>query len=49
MGQAFIITLREGLEVALIIAIILTYLRRVDHPSAIPAVWWGRGWPERSY
>ena len=41
MGQAFIITLREGLEAALIIAIILAYLRRVDHPSAIPAVWWG--------
>ena len=41
MGQSFIITLREGLEAALIIAIILAYLRRVDHPKGVPAVWFG--------
>ena len=41
MGQSFILTLREGLEAALIIAIILAYLRRADYPSGIPAVWWG--------
>ena len=41
MSQAFVITLREGLEAALIIAIILAYLRRVDHSNAISAVWWG--------
>ena len=41
MSQSFIITLREGLEAALIIAIILTYLRRAEHPRGVVAVWWG--------
>ena len=41
MGQSFIITLREGLEAALIVAIILAYLRRVDYPKGVPAVWLG--------
>ncbi len=41
MSQSFIITFREGLEAALIIAIILAYLRRVDNPKGVPAVWWG--------
>ena len=41
MSQSLVITLREGLEAALIIAIILAYLRRADYPSGIPAVWWG--------
>ena len=41
MSQSLVITLREGLEAALIIAIILAYLRRGDYPSGIPAVWWG--------
>jgi len=41
MGQAFIITLREGLEAALIVAIMLAYLRQVDYPKGIAAVWLG--------
>ncbi len=41
MGQSFIITLREGLEAALIVAIILAYLRQVDYPKGIHAVWLG--------
>ena len=41
MGQSLIITLREGLEAALIVAVILAYLRRVDYPRGIPAVWLG--------
>ena len=41
MGQSFIITLREGLEAALIVAVILAYLRRVDYARGVPAVWWG--------
>ena len=43
MGQSLIITLREGLEAALIIAIILAYLRRMDYRQGMPAVWWGVG------
>jgi len=41
VGQSFIITLREGLEAALIVAIILAYLRQMDYPKGIPAVWLG--------
>ena len=41
MGQSFVITLREGLEAALIVAIILAYLRQMDFPKGIPAVWLG--------
>src|SRR5215212_8158621 len=41
MLQAFVITLREGLEAFLIIAISLAYLRKTDRRSLIPAVHWG--------
>ena len=41
MGQSLIITLREGLEAGLIIAIILAYLHRVGYRKGFPAVWWG--------
>lgn len=43
MLQAFIITLREGLEAFLIIAISLAYLRKSHRPELIPAVHWGIG------
>jgi high-affinity iron transporter len=39
--QAFIITLREGLEAFLVIAITLAYLRRRGSFDLIPAVYWG--------
>jgi len=41
MLQAFIITLREGLEAFLIIAISLAYLRKSQRAELIPAVHWG--------
>jgi high-affinity iron transporter len=43
MLQAFVITLREGLEAFLIIAISLAYLRKSERADLIPAVHWGIG------
>lgn len=41
MMQAFVITLREGLEAFLIVAISLAYLRRSGRYELVPAVRWG--------
>jgi high-affinity iron transporter len=41
MGASFILTLREGIEAALIVSIILAYLRQLGRPDRIPLVWWG--------
>ena len=41
MLQAFVITLREGLEAFLIVAISLAYLKKSGRRSLIPAVHWG--------
>jgi high-affinity iron transporter len=41
MLQAFVITLREGLEAFLIVAISLAYLRKTARRELIPAVHWG--------
>ena len=43
MYQAFVITLREGLEAFLIIAISLAYLRKTGRRELIPAIHWGIG------
>ena len=43
MLQAFVITLREGLEAFLIVAISLAYLRKTARHQLIPAVHWGIG------
>ena len=43
MLQAFVITLREGLEAFLIVAISLAYLRKSGRHQLIPAVHWGIG------
>ena len=43
MLQAFVITLREGLEAFLIVAISLAYLRKSHRSDLIPAVHWGIG------
>jgi high-affinity iron transporter len=41
MLQAFVITLREGLEAFLIVAISLAYLRKSNRAELVPAVHWG--------
>jgi high-affinity iron transporter len=43
MLQAFVITLREGLEAFLIVAISLAYLRKSGRRELVPAVHWGIG------
>ena len=43
MLPAFVITLREGLEAFLIVAISLAYLRKSGRRQLIPAVHWGIG------
>ena len=41
MVQTFVITLREGLEAFLIIAISLAYLRKTGRRELVPAIHWG--------
>ena len=41
MLQAFVITLREGLEAFLIVAISLAYLKKTNRRELLPAVHWG--------
>ena len=41
MWPAFVITLREGLEAFLIVAISLAYLRKTGRRALVPAVHWG--------
>jgi high-affinity iron transporter len=41
MLQSFVITLREGLEAFLIVAISLAYLRKTGRVQLVPAVHWG--------
>ncbi len=43
MTTALVITLREGIEAALVLGIILTYLRRTGHTSLNRYVYWGLG------
>jgi high-affinity iron transporter len=43
MIQAFVITLREGLEAFLIVAISIAYLRKSGRQELVPAVRWGIG------
>lgn len=43
MGAAFLITLREGMEAALIVAIILAYLRSAERSDRFSVVWSGVG------
>ncbi len=41
--MAFVVTLREGLEAALIVGIILAYLKRIGARQGARYVWWGVG------
>ena len=43
MGASFLITLREGLEIAIVLAILIAYLVKTDRRSDLPAVWMGTG------
>ena len=41
MGQMLVVTLREGIEMFLIVAIAAAYLRKTGREALLPAVWWG--------
>jgi high-affinity iron transporter len=43
MGAAFLVALREGIEAALIISILLAYLKQLDRMDKAYLVWWGTG------
>lgn len=43
MGSSLLITLREGLEISLVLAIIAGYLKKTDRSDRIPTMWLGAG------
>ena len=43
MEQMFVVTLREGIEAFLIVAITIAYLRKTGRDALLPSVWWGAG------
>jgi high-affinity iron transporter len=43
MGQMLVVTLREGIEMFLIVAIAAAYLRKTGREVLLPAAWWGAG------
>lgn len=43
MEQMFVVTLREGIEAFLIVAITIAYLRKTGRDALLAPVWWGAG------
>lgn len=43
MGQMLVVTMREGIEAFLIVAIAAAYLRKTGREPLLAAVWWGAG------
>src|SRR5258706_12459433 len=43
MLQMLVVTLREGIEAFLIVAIAIAYLRKTGREGLVPAAWWGTG------
>ena len=43
MGQMLVVTMREGIEAFLIVAIAVAYLRKTGREPLLAAVWWGAG------
>jgi high-affinity iron transporter len=43
MLQMLVVTLREGIEAFLIVAIAVAYLRKSGRHGLVPAAWWGTG------
>jgi high-affinity iron transporter len=43
LGASFLISLREGIEAALIVSILLAYLKQIDQADKQHLVWWGAG------
>ena len=43
MGQVLLVTLREGIEMFLIVAIAAAYLRKTGRAALLSAVTWGTG------
>ncbi len=43
MTQALLITLREGLEISLLVVIVLAYLREARRGDLLRSVWYGVG------
>lgn len=43
MGASFLITLREGLEISIVLAILIAYLVKTERRSEVRAVWLGAG------
>ncbi len=43
MGATFVIALREGIEAALIVSIVLAYLKQLGATDRARLVWWGTG------
>lgn len=41
MLQMMVVTLREGIEAFLIVALTMTYLRKTGRDALVPAAWWG--------